>query len=61
MLMSSKGRSLTGTNAFGIVSVRGFKRVPSPAARIIACLISLVLGYKVTKKNAKNKTKTFNL
>ena len=31
----------TGTSAFGIVSVRGFNRVPRPAARIIACFMEI--------------------
>ena len=32
--------SPTLTKAFGIRSVRGFRRVPKPAANIIACIIA---------------------
>jgi hypothetical protein len=49
MLISSKGVPPTGTNAFGMVSVKGFKRVPRPAANIIVCFIFFISGCKGTK------------
>lgn len=35
----SNGLSPTGTSAFGIMSVSGFRRVPSPAAKIIIFIL----------------------
>ena len=35
----SSGSPPTLTNAFGILSVSGFRRVPIPAANIIACIM----------------------
>ena len=39
------------SSALGIVSVKGLRRVPSPAANIIACF----MGTKLRKKGRKNK------
>ena len=37
--MSSIGFPLIGSNAFGVLSVSGLRRVPKPAAKIIAFII----------------------
>src|ERR1700726_3982025 len=39
-----KGRSTSGTTGFGTVEVSGRSRVPSPPARITACIRALLPG-----------------